>query len=475
MLVATEEHDARAAGRDRAGLVARGIGILLMALPIAAIATGAWLWWHGREAPMFEGSFEAVATEPRPESAAAPAHHALLRSGRRATWMEVADGRELGRGGTNIAQDVGAMLGAQGTAKRPVAATMLGSGTIAWASPRRARLVDADTRSVVATADTCDDGVSSVARSGERLLVAGCGRVVGVAPRGEARWRVEVGDGAARRIDLHRLSSGVVLAAPIGGSSVVALDAADGEELWRHTVEGALSDVTRMGAGSVAAASFDDGVARLVGIEPESGTRLWARSWRGWQVAALAGDRNRVVVGLVGAEDAESCTRSGLVELAAGNGATTGTRTLDRQLAVRDLRHDAATSRMVALVAGRPCSIMRTEPRVDVLPARGLQQLHQVAIAGRPCSGLGAGARLAAVATCDGELVALDTLDGTVAWRSELPQVATRRAMAVTVADRRVLVTDGVGSLVVVEPPQATAAVARPAGRQQAPAGAPED
>lgn len=462
MLVATEERSQRTGGRDRKELAARGVGIVLMALPLVAIAAGAWLWWTGRDAPLLEGRFDAIAAaEPVDAARQPPAqHHALLRQGQRVTWMEVADGGELGRNGTNMAEDVGVMLGAEGTAKRPVEATMLQSGAIAWASPRRARLVDAQERRVVASVDTCDEGVTSLVHVGERLLVAGCGRVVGVGPGGEARWRAEIDAGGFRRVELHRLGTDAVLVAPIGGDAVVALDAADGEELWRHSVDGSLSAVTRIGDGMLAAASSSGDAARMVGLESSSGAERWSRSWRGWQVAALAGDRNRVVAGLVGANDSDQCTRSGLVELAGGTGATTGTRTLDRELAVRDLRHDANTSRMAALVAGRPCSIVRVEPRVDVLPAKGLQQLHQAVLPGQPCSNLGVDARLAAVATCDGQVVVVDTLRGTMPWRATLPEVATRRSMAVTVTDRRVLVTDGVGSLVVLQPPDARPAAA---------------
>lgn len=474
MLVATGERTDRSARRDRSDLAARGIGLLLMALPVAAIVAGAWLWWDGRDAPLLEGSFDAIAAAADATPTAAPAHHALLRTKRRVTWVEVADGGELGRRGTNMAQDVGAMLGTEGMAKRPVAATMLGSGAIAWASPRRARLVDAEGRRVVATVDACPDGVTSVAQSADRLLVAGCGRVAAVGPGGTARWRAQVEAGGFERIELHRLASDAVLAAPIGGAAVMALDVANGEELWRRPVDGRVTAVTRVGDGVVVVASATDGAARLVAVDVQTGSERWSRSWRGWQVRALAGDRNRVVAGLVGADDSESCTRSGLVELAGSSGATTGTRRLDRALAVRDLKHDPATSRMVALVGGRPCSIVRVERRMEILPASGLERLHQVAIPGRPCSGLGVGARLAAVATCDGEVLAVDTRAGALAWRSPLPDVATRRSMAVTVADRRLLVTDGVGSLVVVEPPAATpapgtatAVAATPAGTKR--------
>lgn len=441
--MAAVERDIQAASRWRIA-----VAVLLGSLPILAMALGGWQWWQARQGPLVVGDLRAVAVE---QAAAASPVHPLLERPERVGWTAASDGGALGREGTSMIQDARTVFDADGTRRDAVHAVSLSSGVLAWASPRMVRLVDPADRAQVARVDTCGAGVDAVAQAGERLVVAACGRVVGIGPRGSARWRVEV-PGAIddARIRVHAVGAGLLVAAA-GGARLRMLDGATGRERWSHELDGGLVEVRLVGTDAVAVATSSSGTSRVRLVGLADGAQRWERRWRGWRPTALASDGRRIVAGLVAVAEPERCGDVGLAELDAATGASRATRALDRRIAVRDLRVDARTGRMAALATRRACTLQHVEPRVELYGARGLVRLHQMALPAEPCSDLVAAGAMVAVATC-GELLAFDARSGQQAWREALPPVSTRRTVALSATARRLVATDDVGTLAVLEP-----------------------
>ncbi len=413
--------------------------------------------WHGRDDAwpiVVEGDFSAVAV-PRAD---ASEPHPLVTATPRIVNDRVADVRELGRGGTNMVQDLDVIFGAAGPTARPaVAAVQLASDAIAWSSPRQLRVVPATSATdTSARADLCPAGVDAAASAGELLVVAACGRVMGISAAGHVAWRRPVGTDEDR-ITLLGFADQVVASVP-AGSKVMMIDQS-GRVTWQRSLpgRGMVRHVTAVGTHAVSVTSVGDAGTWVTLLDAADGTQQWQRRWRGWNATAATSDHRRIVVAMVDQGGTERCTDSGLVELLADDGTTGVTRRLDRRRTVRGMHVDGATSRLVTMSSLRSCSIAMVRPSIDVYGARGLEVLHRAQLAARPCSNLAVHARLATVATCD-ELLAVDTLTGSKLWTVPLEGVGTRTSMSVAARGPRVTMTDDVGSLMVVEAaPQAPA------------------
>lgn len=445
MLVRTHQESADASGAGDAPAAQSLLWALLFAAAIAAIA---WLAWPGNDGATVDGDLAAIGAG---EKSVVTGEHALLELPSPSRWSIVADGESLGRGGSTITGDLRTVFGSGIGAREPVLARVLRSGAIAWASPRQVWLIDPAVRDDVARIDVCGNGVDALAQSGERLLVAACGRVSALGPDGSMRWRTDRADRDDPRTRLLALD-GRVAFGHAGARTVEMVAAADGERVWRRRLEAPLRTLVPIDAGSLAYVARDEESTRVGVLDASDGTLRWQRRWRGWRETAVASDGRRVVVGFVDAGSGEQCGSSGMVDLDSRTGAANATRRLDSRLQVAGLGADAATSRMVALLTGRSCTLRQVEPRIDVLRARGLDRVHQVALPSRPCSNLAVRGRLAVVASCT-EAFAVDTLTGARRWTVPAAPVPSRRSIAISMTGTRVVLTDDVGTLAVLEPP----------------------
>lgn len=429
---------------------------LATVLACSALALALGVVWHGQDGAssiVVEGDFSAVAA-PR---TAASEPHPLVTSKPRIATKQVADVRELGRGGTSMVEDLDIILGAASPAGRvSVPAVQLASDAIAWSSPRRLRLVAATSATGTrARADLCPTGIDAAAPAGGLLVVAACGRVMGISATGDVAWRRPMGSDSGR-VTLLGFGDRVV-AGVLAGSRIMMVDQT-GRVTWQRSLpaRGTLRHVTAVGTRAVSVTSVGEAGTWVTLLDASDGSQQWQRRWRGWNATAATSDHRRIVVAMVDQGGDERCTDSGLVELRARDGATGVTRRLDRRSAVRGLHVDATTSRLISMSSLRSCSIAMVHPAIGIYGARGLDVLHRARLPARPCSNLAVHARLATVATCD-ELVAVDTLTGTKLWTVPLDDVGTRTSIAVGAHGPRVTVTDDVGSLAVVEATPAAA------------------
>ena len=425
----------------------------LVAAAVVAIALAGWNVWDARERAVVIGDVGAIASAGGTGSADVDsAVHPLATTSRPGSWTQVADGEALGRGGTNALDDLQVVFDGEVGAVSPVPALRLADGQLAWATPRQVRLVDVDARTRVARIDACDDGIDATARAGDRLVVGGCARAVAVDADGGIAWSVEVPGDDASPIELLQVGDDVVVGR-IGSTELVRLRSADGERAWRHDLRAPLRSLGESAGDTAVTVAEGEGQTRIERIDLADGTSMWERRWRGWSATATGSDSRRVVVALV-QRAPDRGGASGLAQLDAASGRTTGTRALDRRVQVAALHYDAGTSRMASLVTPRGCTLERVVPRVDLLRARDLGTVQRVALDARPCSSLAARGRLVMVATCD-EAIAIDALDGSIAWRMPVPATASRRALALSIGPRDVTVTDDVGTLFVLTQPSA--------------------
>lgn len=431
--------------------------LLLVAIGLVALVTVAYT--HvGAAGPDLRPSGEfSVLAQERPAPAQRP--HPLLGTSDAHAWMRVADAGRLDRDGSSLLDDVQQAFGTRRVPPVAVAASPVRPGVVAWASPRSARLVDLVGRRTLGQVTGCGTGIDAMATTESRLFVAGCGRLAAIGPGGGVAWRSDLADGAARSGRSGRplllAVEGDVVVALAGSPRISRIDGRSGAVSWERRTAGGVRLVRRSGAEQLVAASsgVEGGVtrSRVQAISLGSGRVQWTRRWRGWTVTAVAGDGSRVVAALAGdVRDGEGCTRSGLAELGGRDGVTRSTRAIDARLAVRDMVVERTTGRLAVTTASRGCTVAYVEPRLDLYGARGLVRLHRVALPARPCSGLAARARLVAVATCD-EIVGIDALGGQRSLTSPLPGAPARRSAAIAVTSSRVVATDDVGTLLVLE------------------------
>ncbi len=418
----------------------------LVALAIIAIVLAAWNVWQSRERTLVAGDLAAIGTVD--DAAPTPRVHPLVSSPSVASWTQVADGDALGRGGSGILDDVQVVFDGRVGAIDPVPAATVGAGQLAWATPRQVHLVDITSRALAGRVDACEDGVDAVTGAGGLLVIGACGRALAVGSDGAVAWSVDLDGSGDARVLLHAVGDGVV-AGRIDSRELVRIDSS-GERDWRVDLRSDLRSLAPIGPDSLATISIDGDATLVTRVDPSSGTVDWQRRWNGWRSTAAASDSRRLVLGLVQVR-ADRCGSSGIAQLDAASGATTGTRALDRRVQVSSLQADAGTSRMASLVTARSCSLERVTPRVDLLRAKSLDTVHRVPLDERPCSSLAARARLVVVTTCD-EAIAIDALDASIRWRVAVPATQSRRALTATIGAREVAVTDDVGSLLVVEP-----------------------
>lgn len=433
------------------------IGVLIVALAAAAVGTAAWTLFAAggeRDGIQTQGDLapvgEAVPPVPRQP-------HPLLAPGDPVAWATVRDGRALGREASTVLEDAQTVLGSRSTSRGAVPAAQVSANSVAWASPRSLRLVNVDTREVTAWIGACDRGIDAVLATDTLLVTAACGRLTAVGAKGRTRWSVPLAQADAQRAGSTLLlrHGDAVIASVVGSRSVMGVSSSDGTVTWRHRTPDPVRLMEMSGADGVVVATAPGdpaagGHAKVRRISTADGSRLWDRQWRGWRATALASDGARVVVALAQDEADTGCTPSGLAELASADGAARVTRRADARVVVRDMRVDPLTGRLVTMSVNRGCTVLSTDPRVDVYGARGLVRLHQVPLPARPCSPLAVAGGLAVAATCS-EVLGIDTRNGQTAVQAELTDAPRRRSVAAMITRDRLVATDDVGSLQVIE------------------------